>query len=157
MEKGEVMIESCPLPSGGDCIADAGDWNGFVDELKRQWRLLWRERIDDKVRAEGIASKDFELLFLDRGTVIAATRRFKAPDFGKILEKYDAPYEVKAKQDTPPPSVGGWRKFGKRIAASQRKNKSRKGMWPVEEKQGGKRQNQQLKKGGRGWLHLKAK
>jgi len=151
------MIESCLLPSGGDCVADAGDWKSFVDELKRQWRLLWRERIDDKVRAEGIASKDFELLFLDRGTVIAATRRFKTPDFWKILEKYDAPYEIKVKQESPPPSLGGWRKFGKKIAASQRKNKSRKWMWLVEEKEGGKQQNQPLKKGGRGWLHFRAK
>ena len=58
------MTESYPLPSGRDPIADAVEWNGFVEELKRQWRLLWRERIDDKVRAEGISSKDFELLFV---------------------------------------------------------------------------------------------
>ena len=54
------MTLSCPLPSGRDCIADAGDWKSFVGVLRCQWRLLWKERIDDKVRAEGIARKDFE-------------------------------------------------------------------------------------------------
>jgi hypothetical protein len=152
------MTVSCPLPSGRDCIADAGDWKSFVEVLRRQWRLLWRERIADKVRAEGIASKDFELLFLDRGTVIAATRFFKAPDFRKILEEYEAPYEVKVKQETPAPSVGGWRKFGREIAASQRKKrKGRRGMWPINGRINGQKGNQPLKKGGRGWLHFHSK
>jgi len=146
------MTMSYPLPSGRDCIAGAVDWKGFVEELRRQWRLLWRERIDDKVRAEGIASKDFELLFVDRGTVIVATRCYKQLDFKEILEEYKVPYEVKVKQDVPSPYVGGWRKFGRRMAASQRKiAKSQRGSWPIDD---GKRKNQQLKKGGRGWLHI---
>ena len=152
------MTLSCPLPSGRDCIADAGDWKSFVGVLRCQWRLLWKERIDDKVRAEGIARKDFELLFLDQGTVITATRFFKAPAFRKILEKYEAPYEVKVKQERPPPSVGGWRKFGREIAASQRKKSDgRRRMWPIIEGKDGKGRNQPLKKGGRGWLHFHPK
>lgn len=145
------MSESCPLPTGRDCIANAVDWNGFVKELKRQWRLLWRARIDDKVRAEGIASNDFELLFVDRGTVIIATRCFKQLDFKEILEEYKAPYEVKVKQETPLPHVGGWRKFGRKMAAAHRKRKNNKN-WPIVER-GNKRKNQQLRQGGRGWLH----
>lgn len=147
------MTMSYPLPSGRDCIAGAVDWKGFVEELRRQWRLLWRERIDDKVRAEGIACRDFELLFVDRGTVIIATRCYKQLDFKEILEQYEAPYEVKVKQETPHPSVGGWRKFGKKMATSQKKTKKRqRRMWS---KYGKK--SLQLKKSGRGWLHIKIK
>ncbi len=152
MEKEEAVTESCPLPSGGDCLAGAVDWKGFVDELKQQWRLLWRQRIDDKVRAEGISSKDFDLLFVDRGTVIVATRCYKQLDFKEILEEYEAPYDVKVKQETPLPSVGGWRKFGRQMAASNRRRKQRSGSWPLDD--GGKRKRQQLKNGGRGWLHM---
>jgi len=151
------MTESCPLPSGRDCIAGAVEWKGFVEELKEQWKLLWRERIDDKVRAEGIADKDFELLFVDRGTVIVATRCYKQLDFKEILEEYEAPYEVKLKQEQPPPSVGGWRKFGKELAAFHRKARgSQRRLWLRKELNSNKK-NQQLKKGGRGWLHVRIK
>ena len=151
------MTESCPLPSGRDCVAGAVEWKGFVEELKRQWKLLWRERVDDKVRAEGVASSDFELLFVDRGTVIVATRCFKLLEFKEILEEYAAPYEVKVKSETPPPSVGGWSRFGREMAASQRMaGRSRRAAWPVGEGSG-KKGSLQRKKGGRGWLHFRAR
>jgi hypothetical protein len=150
------MTESYPLPSGRDPIAQAVDWKGFSEELRRQWHLLWRERIDDKVRAEGIADKDFELLFVERGTVIVATRRFKLMEFKEILEKYNAPYETKVKQETPDPQVGGWRKFGKQLAATQRGKRRVRRPWTREDSTGG-RAKLQLKKGGRGWLHFTAK
>jgi len=150
------MTESCPLPSGRECIASAEEWKGFVDELREQWKLMWRERVDDKVRAEGIASDDFEMLFVDRGTVIIATRCYKQLDFKEILEKYGTPYDVKVKLERPLPRVGGWRKFGRGIAASCRNvKKRRRRMWPKEENGNEKTHNLQLKKGGRGWLHIK--
>ena len=149
------MTASCQLPSGRECLAGAEEWKGFVDELREQWKLMWRERVDDKVRAEGIASDDFEMLFVDRGTVIIATRCYKQLDFKEILEEYKVPYEVKVKQEKPSPHVGGWRKFGRGIAASQRKSE-RSGSWPMKEKRNG-RKRQQLKKGGRGWLHISTK
>jgi hypothetical protein len=31
----------------------------LVENLKRQWKVMWRQRIDDRVRAEGIAEKDY--------------------------------------------------------------------------------------------------
>ncbi|MDH5448397.1 MAG: hypothetical protein OEX01_05275 [Candidatus Bathyarchaeota archaeon] len=152
------MTDSCLLPSGGDCAAGAMEWKGFVDELKRQWRLLWRERIDDKVRAEGIADKDFELLFVDRGTVIVATRCYKQLDFREILAEYETPYEVRVKQEEASPSVGGWRKFGREIAAVQRKaRKRRRRTWVKDKARNGRKQSLQLKKGGRGWLHIRTK
>ena len=80
------MNESYPLPSGRDFAASAMEWKSFVEELRRQWKLLWIGRIYDKDKAEGIARLDFELLFVDRGTVIFATRRHKPLDFKEILD-----------------------------------------------------------------------
>lgn len=158
-EKGEVITKSYPLLSGRDYIVGALEWKSFVEELRRQWRLLWRERIEDKVRAEGIASKDFELLFVDRGTVVVATRCYKPLIFREILEQYEAPYEVKVKQEAPPPHVGGWRKFGREIAALRSKTslRDKKRTWHKDEAKNKRKHSLQLKKGGRGWLHIKIK
>ena len=57
----------------------------FVDELKIEWKKLWSERLDDKVRAEGIAVNDYSSLFIDKGTIIHATRDFKVLNFKEIL------------------------------------------------------------------------
>jgi len=152
------MSVSYPLPSGGDSIASAVEWRAFVEELRRQWRLLWRERINDKVKAEGIAGKDFDLLFVNRGTVIVATRRFKPLDFKQILDKYETPYEIKIKKEVPHPSVGGWRKFGKEIAIMHsKKHKTRRAWSKDKQKDGMKAPALQHTKGGRGWLHIKAR
>lgn len=148
------MEDSCPPPSGRDCTAGVIDWKGFVEELRQQWTTLWRERIDDKVRAEGIADKNFKLLFVDKGTVIMATRRYKPLEFKEILEEYEAPYEVKVKEERPLPHVGGWRKFGRQIATRAR---SRRMLWLEDNSKRRRNGNLQLKKGGRGWLHLKTK
>ena len=45
----------------------------FVEELKKQWKTLWQERIEDKVRAEGISGKDYSKLFVERGTIITVS------------------------------------------------------------------------------------
>ncbi|TET56498.1 hypothetical protein E3J51_04805 [Candidatus Bathyarchaeota archaeon] len=125
-----------------------------MEELRQQWTTLWRERIDDKVRAEGIADKNFELLFVDKGTVIVATRHYKPLEFKEILEEYEAPYEVKVKEERPLPHVGGWRKFGRHMA---RRARSRRMLWLEDNSKKGRNENLQLKKGGRGWLHLNTK
>ena len=31
----------------------------LVEKLKVQWKLLWSERFDDKVRAEGVSMSDY--------------------------------------------------------------------------------------------------
>jgi hypothetical protein len=104
-----------------------------------------------------VASSDFELLFVDRGTVIIATRCYKLLEFKEILEEYAAPYEVKVKSETPPPSVGGWRRFGREMAASQRRaDGRRRAAWPLSEGSG-KTRSLQPKKGGRGWLHFRTR
>ena len=122
----------------------------FVDELRVQWRLLWRNRIDDKVRAEGIASEDYSKLFVERGTVIVATRDYKAPDFVEILEKH---LSSDVDRVVPPgPGVGGWGKFMRGVLRKQRGLTRR--LAPSEPV---RKRDRQLKKGGRGWLHFRMK
>jgi hypothetical protein len=121
----------------------------FVENLKKEWKTLWRERIDDKVRAEGIANKDYNALFVERGTVIFATRKFKMLSFREILQLHGL-IDVE-RIIGPHPSVGGWGKFIRTVIASQHPSKRKKRAQQYLESE---KQKQQLKKGGRGWLHI---
>ena len=123
----------------------------FVDELRTQWKLLWRNRIDDKVRAEGIANQDYSKLFVERGTVIIATRDYKPPDFVEILQQH---ISSDAEKIVPPnPTVGGWGKFIRSAISKQRHLTRRRVPLPEPDRKKG----QQRKKGGRGWLHFRMK
>lgn len=126
------------------------EWIEFRRTMKEEWKRLWKERIDDKVKAEGIANRDYDMLFVDKGTVIFASRDAEIPGFREILEMWTPPemhYAV-----SPDPTVGGWRKF---IKTELRKViGSRKRRFDYR-KHHGKRNGQQLKKGGRGWLHIR--
>lgn len=125
----------------------------FIEELKKQWKTLWRERIDDKVRAEGISDKDYSQLFVDRGTVIMATRKFKAPDFYEILQQHLSQDSSHINNVVPPnPIVGGWGKFIRNVLSKQQSLVRRRRSAQIEPV---RKANQQLKKGGRGWLHFK--
>lgn len=142
------MCDSRPLSSGRDCIVETSGLKEFVDELRGQWKLLWRDRIDDKVRAEGIANEDYSKLFVERGTVIVATRDFKPPDFVEILQRH---VSCDAEKLVPPdPAVGGWGKFVRGVLRKQRGLTRRPAPPEPDRKRG-----QQLKKGGRGWLHFR--
>ncbi|NIR87763.1 hypothetical protein GWO13_09495 [Candidatus Bathyarchaeota archaeon] len=129
---------------------ERGEWKAFVDDLRVQWKRLWRDRIDDKVRAEGIAREDYSSLFVDRGTVIVATRDFKPLDFVEILERHK-PSEV-SNAIPPSPRVGGWGKFVRDRISKQRRFTRRGRPVPSKPKRKG---NQHRKKGGRGWLHAR--
>ncbi len=119
----------------------------FVDELKTEWKRLWSERVDDKVRAEGIAVDDYNSLFIDKGTVIHATRDFKALNFKDILEQHEV---SNVERYIPPdPHVGGWGKFVKENITNQQSKKKKSAEFLVEEKN----EKRQLKNSGRGWLH----
>jgi len=109
---------------------------------------MWRERIDDKLLAEGIANKDYSILFVDRGTVIIATRDYKPLNFREIVESYKIPYPERIIQ--PHPSVGGWGKFIRTVITNRKAKKRRRHREYAED---ANRRGQQLKKGGRGWLH----
>jgi hypothetical protein len=120
-----------------------------VKELKAEWKRLWRERIDDKVRAEGVANNDFSMLFVDKGTVIFATRNFKMLSFREILELQGV---INVERFVPPdPSVGGWGKFIRTTITSQKRSERARRVRQFLESE---KQRQQLKKGGRGWLHI---
>ncbi|MBE3116362.1 hypothetical protein IMZ68_04080 [Candidatus Bathyarchaeota archaeon] len=124
------------------------DQKELVNSLKVEWKRLWVERMDDKVRAEGIAINDYSALFVDKGTVIHATRDFKALNFREILEKHQVD---NAERYIPPsPSVGGWGKFVKNnITTNEQSRNKRAQAYRIEEK----KVKQQPKKCGRGWLH----
>ena len=121
----------------------------IVKEVKQQWEGLWRERIDDKVRAEGIANKDYSMLFVDKGTVVLATRDFRLLSLREILEQHKL---ANVDRLVPPhPEIGGWGKF---IRATIAKQQFARRVRRAEQYEEGKKQPQQLKKGGRGWLHI---
>ncbi len=119
----------------------------MVEEIKVQWKMLWAERVDDKVRAEGIANGNYSKLFVDKGTIIHATRAFKALSFREILEQNQI--QNVDRVIPPSPQVGGWNKFIKTSITSQAPKRRRRAL----AYEAPKKEKQQLKKGGRGWLH----
>jgi len=126
----------------------------FVEELKQQWKTLWQERIDDKVRAEGISNKDYEQLFVERGTIIMATRKFKHIDFYEILQQHLSSNANEINSVLPPnPIKGGWGRFVKNTLGKQQLYARRRPRSNINE--GNSKKDQQLKKCGRGWLHFK--
>lgn len=119
----------------------------FVEELKHQWKLLWTERIDDRTKAEGIASKDFSLLFIERGTIITATRDYKPLDFNQILHEHKLVHV--ASLVSPNPAVGGWGKFTREVFGKKREKRQQQ---PPPKR---KCVNGPQKKSGKGWLHAR--
>ncbi len=120
----------------------------FVDELRSQWKDLWRNRIDDRVRAEGIAKQDYSGLFVERGTVIMATRDYKPLEFFDIVQEH---LTVDTEKAVPPNStIGGWGKFIRNKIRNQKKTTQRSAPPKPTHTKG-----QHPKKGGRGWLHAK--
>ena len=109
--------------------------------------MLWKNHIDDKVRAEGSANKNYSLLFVEQGTIIKATRDYKALDLKEILclHKVQDIEQVLG----PHPSVGGYTKFAKQVLNKQARNRSLVKDLSKQKLQ----KNIQRKKSGRGWLH----
>jgi len=121
----------------------------FIDEFKSEWKSMWRNRLDDKVRAEGIADKDYSMLSVERGTVIIATRKFRLLDFSELMRCCAL---TRGGAGVPlDPSVGGWGKFIRTSLAAQSSKRQRRQAAPMPYGN----VSQQLKKGGRGWLHAK--
>ncbi len=119
----------------------------FVDDLKVEWKRLWNERVNDKVRAEGIAVDDYSSLFIDKGTIIHATRDFKVLNFKDILKQHEV---VNAERYiSPDPQVGGWNKFVKDNITKQPSKKRYADEYLPKQKS-----KSQQKKNGRGWLHV---
>ena len=141
----------CESKKSENVSTNVPKWHEFVKELKTHWKMMWRDRIDDKVRAEGIASKDYSLLLLKRGTIIIATRKYKPPDFMEILEHYQGLHNIETRVDYVTPAVGGWTRFAKDVLKKEPRFTRRMRMPP---KLVSKENSQlQQKKGGRGWVH----
>jgi len=119
----------------------------LADDIKEEWRSLWNDSIGDKVRAEGIANRSFDLLFVEQGTVITATRDFRPLRLAEILRLHDV--QSVERVVGPHPSVGGWTKFSKTVLNKQARTRRLEELMPRR----GCKKNLQLKKGGRGWLH----
>jgi hypothetical protein len=127
--------------------ADAEARRVQAEEVKAEWKSLWRERIEDRVRAEGVADRSFSLLAVEQGTVIAATRDYRSLNLKDILRSYNV-LDIE-RVVGPHPSQGGYTKFARTVLNKQsRIQKSRAEAGPEHCKK-----NVQLKKGGRGWLH----
>jgi hypothetical protein len=121
--------------------------DALLNRLKGEWRLLWRERFDDKVKAEGVSTRDYPLIFVSRGHVIFASRAAKTPSFSEVVKSYASQGLVYS----PDPSVGGWAKF---ISAELRKVVHSRARAFVNSRPKCDKKRQHLKKGGRGWLHV---
>ena len=121
----------------------------LIEELKGQWKLLWSERFDDRVRAEGVSVKDYAILDIEKGTIIHATKDFKVLNLKQILEKYLI--ENPERYVQPDVHFGGWNKFIK-TEISCKSKKVNPGAVNISDK-GISKKKLQAKKGGRGWLH----
>lgn len=126
------------------------DFKLFVDRLRGEWKLMWQYMLEDKVRAEGIANKDYEHLFVERGQILFATKNFKPPEFRDILEMHLSSEE--AERVNPDPIRGGIHKFIRehitKDNSSKKKRRRRAFFEPKKMKK-----HQHLKHGGKGWLH----
>lgn len=109
---------------------------------------MWTERFHDKPRAEGVTVSNYDSLGVERGTVIHATRDFKALNFKEILEEHKV--EQLGRFIQPHPSVGGWNKFIKTKITNSAQQSKRITFDIAVKKSGG-----QPKKKGCGWLHAK--
>ncbi|UCE44149.1 MAG: hypothetical protein JSV57_01265 [Candidatus Bathyarchaeota archaeon] len=147
--KGVLVILSLRSESteGSKTVEKVG--GPVYDDVREEWRLLWRHCFVDKVRAESVANQDYPLLFVDRGVVIIATRAFALLDFREILNLHKI-------RSAPHPSVGGWGKFARTVLSRQERWKQ---MCDSEESapRRDRKKNLQRKKGGVGWLHYRMK
>ena len=144
------MAVSHPLLSGRDQAVETSNQRQLITKMKIEWKSLWKERINDKTRAEGIANKNYTTLFVERGTVVNATRNFKPPNFNEILKQHK--HVGASKTPLLNHHKGGWGKFI-RSAIASRFNPSRKGKTLLFNKK--PTRQHQLKKKDKGWVHFR--
>jgi hypothetical protein len=133
--------------SEGDCIALSLVQKELVEELKVEWKSLWHDRVDDKVRAEGVANSDYLKLDVEKGTIIHASRDFKALNFREILEHHQI--DNAGRYVSPNPHVGGWAKFIKTNGTTYRSEIKRQMPLKIVEKK-----KVHVKNCRKGWLHM---
>ena len=77
--------------------------------IRQEWRELWFQKVEDDIIDEDVARRDYPLLFVERGTVIRATRDYKHLEIDEILDTHRKRGQDLIQQ--PNPEVGGWGKF----------------------------------------------
>ncbi len=147
-EEKQVQANDSPPASVDASFEKIKAQKELVEKLKVEWKLLWSERFNDKVKAEGISRGDYTALYIERGTILHATRDFKALSFKEILEQNIA--ENADRFLAPDVDVGGWNKFVKTKITNPKPHSNSDNVIGVPKKQVGK----QPRKGGRGWLHV---
>ena len=121
----------------------------FRKEIRKEWKALWDQRIEDKQIAEDVARRDYDLLFVETGTVIRASRLFKPLDLEEIIDENERLlglnlHELKSDE-------GGYRKFAKNILSKQSKGgRAHLRRYELSAKNV---RNCPPKNAGRGWLH----
>lgn len=125
----------------------------LVAEVRDQWKRMWKERIDDRVRAEGIAQTNYDLLFVEKGTVVLATRNFKLLTLQGILETHRISDAERLVQ--PNPHIGGWGRFVRTyITGTKRTGSMRSARKREDASIAAQKKSRRSRKGGRGWLHF---
>ena len=124
--------------------------NALRQQIRAEWSDLWDQRFEDKLVAEDVARRNYELLLVERGTVIKATRDYKPPNLQEIFEANERLLGVTL--TSPDPKEGGWGKFSKEVLSKEprwkRDTPRERQEYKVEKPQNGPSKN-----GGRGWLH----
>ena len=88
-------------------------------------------------------------LFIDKGTIIHATRDFKSLSFKEILEQHEV---INAERYIPPdPNVGGWGKFIKNNINNPKIKTNNQLKFIEKKKRKNSSQRQQVADG---WLHI---
>ena len=129
------------LQKRGKTIAET-----YYQQLKKEWLALWDEKFDDEWRAEGIASREYAALFVDKGDVVWATRCFKPLRFYEIVEKHE---EESGNKILPAdPEIGGWGKFIREQMPRTKRVHKKEAETRIRPRGSGV-----VKKNGRGWLH----
>jgi hypothetical protein len=120
-----------------------------ITQIRKEWKELWSQKFEDDLIAEDIARRDYPLLFIEQGTVVRATRKYRHIEFDDIIEKHQK--SLGSNLINPPhPEIGGWGKF---IKTKIRKPSSLRNMDRKQHSINIKSKKQHEKKGGRGWLH----
>lgn len=128
-------------PNNSEFIKDRSMAEQIRLDLKNEWKLLWKNKYDDKKLAEGISTEEYLNLNVKQGEIIYATKKCKSIDFYEILEKkIGKDYNKKI---VPSPQIGGWRKFAKENLQKTRKEKPKINVDLI----------QQQRKHGKGWLN----
>ena len=126
---------------------DKSEWKDVRQKLKEEWNNLWNQRFDDKFQGESIANLDYNMLSIDKGTVIHAPRDAHIPSFREILKSWSEKYRFR--DYFVDPKVGGWKKFTRdEITKGPISRKKSNHFKPYSKR------IQHQKKGGRGWLRI---